>query len=93
VYHRGFSERCRRIQTTPLIATALDPLCHAAFVNDRRSAIRVAPNNDIVTVPCVMMPPIAIMISYSDAHASRTNTDIRILSMRRKHDRNSDGRK
>jgi hypothetical protein len=64
-------------------------------VNDRHSAIAVAvaPNNDIITVACVVMPIIAIMVSYSDAHASRTNADKRLLCMRRKHDRNSDSRK
>ena len=79
--------------STPLVATALDPLCHAVFVNDRHSAIPVAPNNDIITVACIVMPPIAVMVSYSNTHTIRTNTDIRVLSMRRKYDRNSDGRK
>jgi hypothetical protein len=81
------------IVTKPLIATALNPLCHAAFVNDRHTAIAVAPNNDIITLACVVMAIIAIMVSYSDTYASRTNADICILCIRRKHDRNSDGRK
>jgi hypothetical protein len=76
-----------------LIATALDPFCHAAFVNDRHPAIAVAPNNDIIALACVVVPIIAVMVSYSDAYAGRTDADIRLLCMRRKHDRNSDGRK
>ena len=82
-----------KFYASPLIATAFNPLCHAAFVNDRHSAIAVAPNNNIITVACVVTPIIAIMVSYSDAHASRTNADLRILCIRRKHDRNSGGRK
>jgi hypothetical protein len=79
--------------TTPLIAAALNPLCHAVFVNDCHPTVAVTPNNDIITIACVVMPPIAIMVSYSDAHANRSNTDIRLLGMRRKHDCNSNGRK
>jgi hypothetical protein len=79
--------------TTPLIAAALNPLCYAAFVNDCHPTIAIAPNNDIITIACVVMPPITIMVSYSDTHANRSNTDIRLLSMRRKHDRDSNGRK
>jgi hypothetical protein len=62
-------------------------------VNDRYSAIAVAPDNDIITVARVVMPPIPIMVSYADAHARRANADIRFLSMHGKHDCNPDGRK
>jgi hypothetical protein len=40
-----------------------------------------------------VMPPIAVMVSDSNTHAIRANTDIRVLSMRRKYDCDSDGRK
>ncbi len=78
--------------TTMLIAAALNPFCHAVFVNDCRPAVAVTPNNDIITI-VVVMPPIAIMVSYSDVHANRSNADIRLLSMRRKRNCNSNGRK
>jgi hypothetical protein len=59
-------------------------------MNDRHSAIAV-------TVTCVVVPPIAVtvavMVSYTDAYATRANADISILRMCRNHDRNPDGRK
>jgi hypothetical protein len=79
--------------TTSLIATTLNPLGYAAFVNDRHSAIAVAPNNDIIPVACVVVPIIAIMVSHADANANRANADICFLCMGRKHHRNSDSRK
>jgi hypothetical protein len=57
-------------------------------VNDGYSAI---------TVTSVVVPPIAVtvavMVSYTDAHATRPNADVRILSIRRHRHRNSKGRK
>src|SRR5476651_503219 len=55
-----FSGRCREdTDDSSLIATALNPLRHAAFVNDGNSAM---------TVTCIAVPPIAvtvaIMVSY-----------------------------
>ena len=45
-------------------------------MNDRHSAIAVT---------CVVVPPIAVtvavMVSYTDAHATRANADICILSI------------
>src|SRR5262245_49927885 len=78
---------------SPLIATAFNPLCHAVFMNDRHSVIACAPNNNIITVAYVVTLIIAIMVSYSEAHASRTNAELLILCIRKKHDRNSGGRK
>lgn len=75
---------------TPLIATALDPLSRAALVNNSYSTITIMPE---LMLACIMMPPIVIMVSYSDAHADWANADIRILSLSRKRDRNPDGRK
>jgi hypothetical protein len=85
----GFSGRCREdTDDSSLIATVLNPLRHAAFVNDGNSAM---------TVTCIVVPPItvavAVMVSYTDADTTRTNADIRILSICRNHDCNSDGRK
>jgi hypothetical protein len=62
-------------------------------VNDRRPTIAVVSNNDIITIACVMMPPIAVMVSNPDAYANWSNTDICILSMCGKHDCNSNSRK
>jgi hypothetical protein len=62
-------------------------------VNDRHSAIAAMPNNNIITLTCVVMPIIAIMVSYSDAYAGRTNADIRILCVRRNRNRNPGGSK
>jgi hypothetical protein len=70
-----------------LIATALNPLCNATLVNDRHSAIAPVANNNIITLTCVVMPIIAIVISYSDAYAGGTDADIRILCMCRNRNR------
>jgi hypothetical protein len=93
VGNRGLSVRYKKNTIDALIAAALYPFSHAVFVNDRHSAPAIMPDNDIITITCIVMPPIAIMVSYSNAHTNWPNADIGVLGMRRKHDCNSNGRK
>jgi hypothetical protein len=76
-------EASSAVQKLPrsLVPAAFDPLCHAIFMNDRGPTIAVAPNNNVITIACVVMPPISVMIPNADANANRSNADISIFSM------------
>jgi len=75
--------------TTRLIATALDPLRHAVFVDDRYAAMAVT---RIVMSPIAVTVAVAVAVMVSYADANGTDADVGVLSMCRNRDRDSGGR-